>query len=276
MAISEKIQLLGKDVYKGIPNELTLTAIPTASELDYVGAEDFDEVMLTKILPKCIEEDIDPKDLLEIDYLWVLRCLRFINYGPYTKVGLIVCQDCREISRGEYKVNLETVDVKPLPEGFVNSITISKDEFIDFNKDITFQLPTIREVQNARKDQQFKDAFGNTNEAFARLCYMIKSIGGLPCSPIDVRMELQKNLSSADYLILKGRATELEDYGLRAYGSIVCPKCGSHEAVFRIFINESFFRPDLESLREWKNSRDRREAEELSRTKTGSMRQNTR
>ena len=51
MSISEKIQLLGKDVYTDIPGELTLKSIPTGSELDYVGAEDFDEVMLTKILP---------------------------------------------------------------------------------------------------------------------------------------------------------------------------------------------------------------------------------
>ena len=89
MAISEKIQLLGKGLYKDIPDELTLKSIPTGSELDYVGSEDFDETMLTKILPQCIEEKINPKELLEIDYQWVLRCLRFINYGPYVNVGAI-------------------------------------------------------------------------------------------------------------------------------------------------------------------------------------------
>ena len=34
MAISEKITLLGKGLYKDIPDVLTLKAIPTASELD--------------------------------------------------------------------------------------------------------------------------------------------------------------------------------------------------------------------------------------------------
>ena len=34
MAISEKIELLGKGLYNGIPDELTLTSIPTASELE--------------------------------------------------------------------------------------------------------------------------------------------------------------------------------------------------------------------------------------------------
>ena len=42
MAISEKIELLGKGLYDDIPDQLTLKNIPTASELDYVGAEDFD------------------------------------------------------------------------------------------------------------------------------------------------------------------------------------------------------------------------------------------
>lgn len=41
MPVSEKIQLLGKGMYKDIPDELTLNAIPTSAELDYVGGEDF-------------------------------------------------------------------------------------------------------------------------------------------------------------------------------------------------------------------------------------------
>ena len=82
MAISEKVELLGGDYYKdsGIPKVLTLTSIPTASELEYVSAEDFDETMISTILPKAVEEDVDFNKLLEVDYQWVLRCLRIINY----------------------------------------------------------------------------------------------------------------------------------------------------------------------------------------------------
>ena len=52
--ISEKIELLGKGLYTDIPDELTLTSIPTASELDYVGREDFEATMLDVILPQAI------------------------------------------------------------------------------------------------------------------------------------------------------------------------------------------------------------------------------
>ena len=113
MAISEKIELLGKGLYDSIPDELTLTNIPTASELDYVGSEDFDEVMINKILPKAVEEKIDFRQLLEIDYQWVCRCLRILNYGPYFTTGAILCDKCGQ-SYGEYRVNLETIDCKPL------------------------------------------------------------------------------------------------------------------------------------------------------------------
>ena len=72
MAISEKIELLGKEYYAaqkiGIPGELTLQAIPTVSELDFVTSEDFDQVMIDKILPQAVKEQIDFKNLLDIDY----------------------------------------------------------------------------------------------------------------------------------------------------------------------------------------------------------------
>ena len=44
--MSEKVELLGKGLYNDIPDQLTLKAIPTVSELDYVGSEDFEETML--------------------------------------------------------------------------------------------------------------------------------------------------------------------------------------------------------------------------------------
>ena len=43
--IAEKIELLGKGLYTDIPDQLTLKAIPTVSELDYVGSEDFEAMM---------------------------------------------------------------------------------------------------------------------------------------------------------------------------------------------------------------------------------------
>ena len=131
--ISEKIQLLGKGIYTDIPDELTLTSLPTASELDYVGSEDFQATMLDKILPQAVAEKINFRNLLEIDYDWICRGLRILNYGPYYTTNAIFCPDCNKTSYGEYQVDLRTIECKPLPDDFNNEIVVPKESFIDFN-----------------------------------------------------------------------------------------------------------------------------------------------
>ena len=253
MAISEKIALLGKGLYKDIPDVLTLKSIPTASELDYVGGEDFQATMLDIILPKAVEEQVNFRDLLEIDFQWVCRCLRILNYGPYFTTNAIYCPDCDQISHGEYQVDLRAVDVKELPVGFSNNIVIHKEDFIDYDGDITLHLPTIQEIMNANKDPLFLDANGDTNTGLARLCYMIKSLkGGEKLSVPEIKFTIQNKLSAADFFVLKSRATELTDYGLRAGGTTICPKCNSREAAFVALVDDRFFRPTMGDLRAWK------------------------
>lgn len=256
MAISEKITLLGAGLYKDIPSVLTLKSIPTASELDYVGGEDFYATMLDIIFPKAIEEQCNFRNLLEIDFQWICRCLRMLNYGPYYTTNAIFCPDCDQISHGEYQVSLRAIDVKTLPEKFTNSIVISKDEFLDFDGDIVLQLPTIQDVINAAKDPLFIDDNGDSNMQLARLCYMIKSIGGKTnmASP-DIKFTIQNKLSSADFFMLKSIANELTDYGLRAGGKTTCPKCKSKNANFLALVDDRFFRPTVGDLRAWKADR---------------------
>lgn len=269
MAISEKVELLGKGLYTDIPDTLTLSSIPTASELEYVGSEDFEKTMLESILPKAVEEKIDFKQLLEIDFQWICRCLRILNYGPYYTTNAIFCSDCNKISHGEYKVNLETIECKPLPEGFVNDIVIPKEEFIDFDGDIHLKLPTIQKMMNAEKDKAFQNAEGETNRELARMCYMITSIRNKNnLTPVEIKMIIQNELSSADYIILKSMVQQMSDYGLRAGGVAQCPKCGSMDAAFMALINDKFFRPTLGDLREWKHSKSKRTDQDVPPSKT--------
>ena len=258
--ISEKIQLLGKGLYTDIPDELTLTSIPTASELDYVGSEDFEATMLDKILPQAVAEKVNFRNLLEIDFQWICRCLRLLNYGPYHTTNAIFCSDCNKTSYGEYRVDLRTIGCKELPEGFVNEIKVPKDSFLDFEGDIVLKLPTNLETMNAYKDKAFINEKGRVNRELARMCYMIKSIKGKKnLTPIEIKMMIQKELTSADYIILKDEISNLTDYGLRAGGSTTCPKCNSHDAAFIALVDDRFLRPTLGDLRQWKHDRSSRE-----------------
>ena len=259
MAISESVELLGKGLYTDIPDTLTLKSIPTVSELDAVGSEDFDKVMLEEILPQAVEEKIDFSKLLEIDFQWVCRCLRILNYGPYHTTNVIFCDKCGKSSYGEYLVDLQTIPCKPLPEGFINDIVISKDEFIDFGGDVHIKLPTIREMLNANKDKAFQNSEGRVNKEFARICYMISSIKGKnTLTPPEIKMVVQDQMSSADYMLLRGRIRELADYGLRAGGTATCPKCGNTDAGFIALVDDRFFRPTMGALRKWRDSRAER------------------
>ena len=129
--------------------------------------------------------------------------MRILNYGPYHTTNTIYCGKCGTTSHGEYQVNLNTVGCIPLPDGFVNEITISRNEFIDYKGDIKLKLPTIRQVLNAYKDKAFKRPDGRTNRELARICYMISSISGkVTFTPVEIKMVIQTELSSADYMIL--------------------------------------------------------------------------
>lgn len=267
--ISETIELLGKGLYKSIPDVLTLTSIPTASELDYVGSEDFDKTMLDTILPTAVKEKINFNELLEIDYYWICRCLRILNYGPYMNTSTIFCGECGTTSRGDYQVDFNTVGVKTLPEGFVNDIVITRDDFIDFDGDIHLVLPTIQKMLNSGKDKAFQNAAGRTNTELARICYMVTSMGtrsGL--TPIEIKLMIQNKMSAADYTILRDRVNELTDYGLRAGGKCRCPKCGNTEAAFLALVDDRFFRPSLGNLRQWKHDRNSGTAKDVPGSKT--------
>lgn len=270
--MTEKIELLGKGLYENIPDVLTLTSIPTASELDYVGSEDFEQTMLDVILPSAVKEQVDFKQLLEIDFQWLCRCLRILNYGPYHTTNAIYCSSCNKVSYGEYRVNLETINCKMLPEGFVNDLVITKDEFIEFDGDVHIKLPTIQQMMNAEKDKAFQKADGTTNLELARMCYMISSIKGKSdLTPVEIKLTVQKEFSPADYIILKQTVQELSDYGLRIGGTAQCPKCGSTTAAFMALTDDKFFRPTVGDLREWKNSRSAGKDKDVSRDKATTL-----
>lgn len=271
--ISEKIELLGKNLYTDIPGTLTLKSIPTASELEYVGSEDFVGTMLDSILPEAVDENLNFHNLLEVDYYWICRCLRILNYGPYYTTNAVYCRSCGKVSYGEFRVNLKTINCIPIPDDFSNDIVVSKDEFLDFSCDVHLALPTIQQIINCRNDKAFQTPDGNLDSDLARICYMVTSIGGKSnLTPIEIKYKIKNDLSAADYIILRDRISELSDFGLRNGGTAQCPKCHSNDASFVALVNDKFFRPSLGDLRQWKHDRSAGENKNISRSATATIR----
>lgn len=264
VTMTEQIELLGKNIYTDIPSNLTLKAIPTSSELEYVSAENFDEVMLNKIFPIAIEEKIDFRKLLEVDFRWICRCLRMLNYGYYMTTNAIFCDKCPNPITGKYQVDFRSVACKPIPDDFTGEYIISRDDFIDFDKDIRLRLLTIGDNIKLQKDEYFKLPNGMIDLRLATICYSIVAINNEPILPIESKVRVLNELSPADYTILKDAISEKSDFGLRAGGSTVCPVCGSREAAFYAPVNDSFFRPSVADLRAWKLDRNKQREENNS------------
>ena len=252
--MSEKIELLGKDVYTDIPGELTLKAFPTVTELDYVGSEDFEKTMLDDIFPQCIEEKVDFHKLLEIDFQWVCRGLRFLNYGPLFTTNGLICSNCGQV-RQEVRVDLRTVGCLPLPDGFKNDVVISKDDLIDYGKDIHIHLLTIQEALDFRKDKLFNKKDGTVNREYARICYTIHKMGNESVNSVTAKLEIEKKMSPADFKVLESEVQRLTDYGLRGGGYCQCPQCHGNTAAFMALADDRFFRPTVGDLREGRNDR---------------------
>lgn len=276
--LTEPIELLGKGLYKGknIPDVLTLKSIPTATELDYVGADNFDRTMIDKILPKSVEENIPFGDLLAIDYYWILRCLRILSYGPYHTTNSIFCADCREVTYGEARVDLRTVNCNPVPEGFDNQVRLTSDDFLDFDKDIVISLLTINEQLAKEEDKMFADSAGTMNRNLATVCYSIKKVDNIPVTPLDNKTMIERQMSAADYCILKEMVHDKLNFGLQSGGRTICPKCKSPNGAFMALIDDRFFRPTVGDLKQWKSDRkDRRQGEDVSGSKTSNIRKHS-
>ena len=224
--------------------------------------------MLNEIFPKSIEEKVNFHKLLEIDFQWICRGFRFLNYGPYWTTSGFVCDNCGPV-RIEAQVDLRTVGCKPLPDTFSNDIVIAKDDFLDFNKEVHLHMLTIQDVLNARKDKMFQKKDGSINIEYARICYSVTKIGtDKNVTPVSAKLEFEKNMSNADMKILRNRVAELTDYGLRGAGKCECPQCHSRNAVFIALADDRFFRPTVGDLKAGRDDRSLRGMEVSSGDQT--------
>lgn len=255
--LSEKVVLIARDAYSTIPNELNVNAVPTATELEYVGAEDFDKAMVNDVLPKVVDdsEGMDFSELYDFDYDWLCRCLRLKSYGPYFTTNRIFCPDCNDVHRGEYQVDLRSVPITPMPKGFVNDLTVDAEEFIDCKDRISFKLLTVKDKMHIDQDTMFDRSDGTKNLSLARLCYQIKSIGNQKdMTPLDVRQYITKKMSAADYEILKDCVAKLTNFGMHVMGYTACPVCGSKNAYYIALQQDKFFRPSVGDIKQYKSA----------------------
>lgn len=239
----------------GIPEVLTISGYTTGQEQLRLSSEGFHNVMINEILPKVIEPKIPIKELYEIDYYLILRRLRLATWGPFFTIGSYFCSDCLDEtgSKGKlYKENkqirLDTIEVIAPKDGKEVPITheISRDELIFTDVDVTLGLNKCKHLLEIEK-RKFPDHL----KAMLPLAYAIRGVTGQQFIDIKEVLKWLEDLPPADFKIIHDEYVQFISYGLSSKGTLECPYCGG-KAWFFVPVNDYYFRPTREDLKEWK------------------------
>lgn len=239
----------------GIPEVITVSAYTTRLEQLRLSSENFHQVMIEHILPEIITPKIPVKELYEVDYYMILRRARLATWGPIFTAASYYCPHCKNADgsqgmlwREKTQVDLSTIGVMMPDKGedIPTSVTVSRDELLFTDADVTFSLNKCKDlllIEKTKVQDHLRPLLGIaaslrtvTNEDFIDITEAVDWLASIP---------------AADFKILQTAYQEAFAYGLSSRGELACKHCGQ-PAWFFAPINDYFFRPTREDLKEWK------------------------
>lgn len=239
----------------GIPEVVTVSSYTTGMEQLRLSSEAFHSVMINDILPQVIEPKIPVKELYEVDYYLILRRLRLATWGPVFTVGSYYCTECLDengsagvLHREKRQVRLDAMEVIAPDEGKEVPLTheLKREELLFTDADITFGLNKCKHLLEIEK-KKFPDHL----KALLPLAYSIRKVSGEQFIDIKEVLKWLEDLPPADFQIVNDEYVKAFSYGLSSKGEMTCPHCGG-KAWFFVPVNDYYFRPTREDLREWK------------------------
>lgn len=238
----------------GIPKSVTLSAYTSRMEKLRLSSDNLHQAMIKHILPQVIEPKIDVNKLFEPDYFLLLRHLRLITWGPFWTAQTWICADCTNLdgSKGAlykepHRIDLNTVGVLRPDEGeeLPTSCVIKPDEFFTINAEVKLHL-------NRCRDMLFYTAkVAKGDEDFRALAASIASVSDMDFVDVSEAAEWLGSLSAIDEEVIENRYKEAFNVGLQDRVEFTCPKCGGRAWAY-VPVNDYYFRPTKEDLKEWK------------------------
>lgn len=240
----------------GIPKTVTLSSYSTGMEQLRLSSDNLTKVMIKDILPQVIDPKIDVRKLMEPDYYLLLRHLRILTWGPFYTVGSFFCKDClnENGNRGKLyeqqkQINLGSIGVlcPEKPEDLVTIWKISRDEFVFLDADVTIHMNRCADLTLINSTKVKNDA----DRTLIPIAASIQSVTGEEFVEIHEALEWLKSLAPVDSQIIRDAYAEHFNVGLQNRAEFECPTCGG-AAWSYVPINDSYFRPTKEDIREWK------------------------
>lgn len=239
----------------GIPQTVTVSGYTSRMEKLRLSSDNLHQAMIRHILPQVIEPKIDVRKLFEPDYYLLLRHIRILTWGPFWTAQNWVCQDCKneDGSKGKFytdeprQINLSTVGVLVPEKGetLKTTFVIKPDEFVVTNAEVKMHL-------NRCQDMLFYFAkVAKGDEEFRPLAASISSVSDMDFVDISEAAEWLGNLPAVDEEIVERRYKEEFNVGLQNRVEFKCPHCGGRAWAY-VPINDYYFRPSKEDLKEWK------------------------
>lgn len=238
-----------------IPQTVTISSYTTAHEQLRLSSDSLTKVMIESILPECIDPKINIKELYEPDYWLLLRHLRMITWGPFYTPGHYVCTECINENGGKgsiesWKGMINLADVATArpdkDEDLIVTKTIKHDEFIFLDADVTIHINKCKDLLLVEKTK-----VPETQKKLVPLAASISSVEKMDFVAVEEVVEWLSTLMPADYDILTEEYAKAFQFGLSTKCEIKCPKCGG-AAWCLVPINDNYFRPTRDNLKEWK------------------------
>lgn len=239
----------------GIPQTITISAYTSRMEKLRNSSDNLHQAMIKHILPQVIEPKIDLKKIFEPDYYLLLRHLRILTWGPFWTAQSWVCTDCQneDGTTGKFyrnkptQINLGTIGVlRPeTKEEMKTSVTIKPEEFIQLESEVKLHLNRCQDIL------LYSAKVGDGDEDFRALAAAISSVSGVDFVDISEAAEWLGNLIAADEETLEQQYHDAFNVGLQNMVEFTCPVCGGKARAY-VPINDYYFRPTKEDLKEWK------------------------
>jgi len=239
----------------GIPETVTVSAYTTELEALRLSSEGFHEVMIEHILPEIVFPKINIKELYEADYYLLLRRARLATWGPVFTISSCYCPHCLnedgrrgtiQSKRQQVRLDQEPVRLPEDNKAIPLSLTIPRDEFVFIDSDVTFSMNKCKDILLVEKKKA-----SDAKKKLLPMAASLRSVTGEDFVDISEAVDWLSSVPAADFKLLEEAYTDAFSYGLTSRGEVKCPVCKKN-AWFFAPVNDYYFRPTREDIKEWK------------------------
>nr|DAY17822.1 MAG TPA: baseplate protein [Caudoviricetes sp.] len=224
---------------EALKGEIIISMLTTKDEKEIFGSSNIANV-LDNLIRRHTKPRVNPDELLQGDYMYILFKLRQLSYGDeYTTEEF--CNACGEERKFKYNISDIQVYDNELQKTYTSKMPISGDI-------VEWRLLTNGDFKRMDKDiKQSGERIKNFNKSAERYVQLVEralvSINGNELKSGEARAYVE-NMVGRDSAFIRNEMGNIKT-GLRETVLATCTVCGNEQEV-SVAMNGEFFRPDFD------------------------------